>query len=105
MDDDREKMALNMRLMAIEYQLTRVYNLVLHVAGANEEMIAQGERSVIDSIDNVPMGQDDPAQSGLLIGEFQDALYKLFRDARDHRSGNVLGRPKAEPSEPPASDA
>ncbi|MBY3382224.1 hypothetical protein [Rhizobium laguerreae] len=78
----REEIEAEARLMAIEYQLCHVYNMVLKMIGVSEEDIAHAEKTGVRRMDGQPIGTADPAMSDHVLGEFQDALSRLQDEAR-----------------------
>jgi len=79
---NREDIEAEARLMAIEYQVCHVYNMVLKMIGVSESEVRRAEETGIQAMDRQPMGFRDPAMSDHMLGEFQDALSRLQEEAR-----------------------
>lgn len=85
-ENDQKRIQAEARLMALEYQLAHVYNMLLKAFGADEASIATSERQGIMRMDLQATGIADPAMSDHMLGEVQDALLRLQVAARTMRA-------------------
>jgi len=73
------------RLIALEYMICHVYNIVLRSTRLPEDAISESERRGLDLIGLTTFAGTDPAMSDHMSAEIRDALADLMRSAREMR--------------------
>ncbi|WP_143748237.1 hypothetical protein [Mesorhizobium carmichaelinearum] len=75
-----------MRLLAIEYMLMEIYNLVLVSSDTPEPVVEGFEQRLLENVDRITsVVADDPAMADHAAAELRDALADLMTGARQMR--------------------
>ena len=74
-----------MRLLAIEYMLMEIYNLVLVASDTPEPVVEGFEQRLLENADRITSVVPDPAKADHAAAELRDALADLITGARQMR--------------------